>query len=172
MITVKDVLQNKPRGAFIYKIMYNKEIPFYVGMSLRDIQARFKTHMAKFYGEKKYPDRERCQEVVTEHEDLRFKCTGRQTHGYRTIREIFRKHDIDFDFFNINRGVFTKEENKSEYNLVGINLNYFKSLLKNKKTKIPSENIRELMEIIFTYYTCHHFDVSSLKSYEIIKSLD
>ena len=100
MITVKDVLQNKPRGAFIYKIMYNKEIPFYVGMSLRDIQARFKTHMAKYYGEKKYPDRERCQEVVTEHEDLRFKCTGRQTHGYRTIREIFRKHDIDFDFFN------------------------------------------------------------------------
>tara|TARA_B000000609_G_C24163458_1_gene345290 strand:- start:413 stop:913 length:501 start_codon:yes stop_codon:yes gene_type:complete len=100
MITVKDVLQNKPRGAFIYKIMYNKEIPFYVGMSLRDIQARFKTHMAKYYGEKKYPDRERCQEVVTEHEDLRFKCTGRQTHGYRTIREIFRKHDIDFDLFN------------------------------------------------------------------------
>jgi len=80
--------------------MYNKEIPFYVGMSLRDVQARFKTHMAKFYGEKKYPDRERCQEVVTEHQDLRFKCTGRQTHGYRTIREIFRKHDIDFDFFN------------------------------------------------------------------------
>ena len=100
MITVKDVLQNKPRGAFIYKIMYNKEIPFYVGMSLRDIQARFKTHMAKYYGEKKYPDRERCQEVVTEHADLRFKCTGRQTHGYRTIREIFRKHDIDFDLFN------------------------------------------------------------------------
>ena len=80
--------------------------------------------------------------------------------------------NIDFDFFNINRGVFTKEENKSEYNLLGINLNYFKSLLKNKKTKIPSENIRELMEIIFTYYTCHHFDLSSLKSYEIIKSLD
>ena len=80
--------------------------------------------------------------------------------------------NIDFDFFNINRGVFTKEENKSEYNLLGINLNYFKTLLKNKKTKIPSENIRELMEIIFTYYTCHHFDLSSLKSYEIIKSLD
>ena len=80
--------------------------------------------------------------------------------------------NIDFDFFNINRGVFTKEESKSEYNLLGINLNYFKSLLKNKKTKIPSENIRELMEIIFTYYTCHHFDLSSLKSYEIIKSLD
>jgi len=80
--------------------------------------------------------------------------------------------NIDFDFFNINRGVFTKEENKSEYNLFGINLNYFKTLLKNKKTKIPSENIRELMEIIFTYYTCHHFDLLSLKSYEIIKSLD
>ena len=50
MITVKTVLQSKPIGAFIYQIMYDKEIPFYVGMSLRDVQARFKTHMAKFYG--------------------------------------------------------------------------------------------------------------------------
>ena len=100
MITVKTVLQSKPIGAFIYQIMYDKEIPFYVGMSLRDVQARFKTHMAKFYGNKKYPDRDNCHEVVTEHQDLRFKCVGRQTHGYRTIREIFRKHDIDFDFFN------------------------------------------------------------------------
>ncbi len=100
MVTVKTVLQSKPTGAFIYQIMYNKEIPFYVGMTLRNVQARFKTHMAKFYGDKKYPDRDNCHEVVTEHQDLRFKCVGRQTHGYRTIREVFRKHDIDFDFFN------------------------------------------------------------------------
>ena len=50
--TVKEVLKGKPKGTFVYKIMYNEDIPFYVGMSLKGIQARFKTHMAKFYGEK------------------------------------------------------------------------------------------------------------------------
>ena len=77
----------------------------------------------------------------------------------------------DSDVIIITAGV-PRKPGMSRDDLLGINLNYFKSLLKNKKTKIPSENIRELMEIIFTYYTCHHFDLSSLKSYEIIKSLD
>ena len=55
--TVKQVLQEKPSGAFIYRIMYDSQIPFYVGISLKNLQARFKTHMAKFSGYKKYPDR-------------------------------------------------------------------------------------------------------------------
>ena len=64
--TVKDVLNEKPKGVFIYRIMYDNDIPFYVGMSLRDLQARFKTHMAKFSGYKKYPDRPKCMEMVFE----------------------------------------------------------------------------------------------------------
>lgn len=100
--TVKEVLKGKPQGAFVYKIMYNEDVPFYIGMSLKGIQARFKTHMAKFYGEKKYPGRPNCHEIICEHKDLSFKCVGRQTHGYRTIRELFKKNKIKFDLYNAN----------------------------------------------------------------------
>ena len=51
--------------------------------------------------------------------------------------------NIEFDYFNINHGVFTEQENILEYNLGGPNLKYFKKILQNKKTNIPSENVRE-----------------------------
>ena len=98
--TVKDVLNEKPKGVFIYRIMYDNDIPFYVGMSLRDLQARFKTHIAKFSGYKKYPDRPKCMEMVFESNELKFKCVGRQVYGFNEIRNIFNKHKIDFDMLN------------------------------------------------------------------------
>jgi len=98
--TLKEVLQTKPAGAFIYRIMYNDDIPFYVGISLRDIRARFKTHIAKFSGYKKYPDRPKCMEMVFESNELNFKCVGRQVYGYDQIRKIFDKHNIRFDMLN------------------------------------------------------------------------
>ena len=52
------------------------------------------------YGEKKYPDRPNCQEIVTEHQDLKYKCTGRQTHGYAEIRQLFKRLNINFDLYN------------------------------------------------------------------------
>jgi len=100
MTKVKDILAQRPKGAYIYRIMYNKDIPFYIGCTLSNVQARFKTHMAKFYGEKKYPDRPNCQEIVTEHQDLKYKCTGRQTHGYAEIRQLFKRLNINFDLYN------------------------------------------------------------------------
>ncbi len=100
--TVKEVLTQKPKGVFIYRIMYNDTIPLYVGMSLKDLQARFKTHIAKFSGYKKYPNRPKCMEMVFEHTDLNFKCIGRQVHGFSQIRNIFKKHKIKFDFLNAN----------------------------------------------------------------------
>lgn len=98
--TLKEVLQTKPAGAFIYRIMYNDDIPFYVGISLKNLQARFKTHMAKFSGYKKYPDRPKCMEMVFEHTDLNFKCVGRQVYGYSKIRDIFDQHNIKYDMLN------------------------------------------------------------------------
>jgi len=98
--TVKEVLNKKPKGVYIYRIMYDDKIPFYVGVSLKDIQARFKTHIAKFSGYKKYPNRPKCMEMVFEHKDLSFKCIGRQVHGFRQIRNIFDKNKIKFDFLN------------------------------------------------------------------------
>lgn len=100
MIKVKDILTQRPKGAYIYRIMYNADIPFYIGCTLSNVQARFKTHMAKYYGEKKHPDRPNCQEIICEHADLKFKCTGRQTYGYSQIRALFKRLNINYDLYN------------------------------------------------------------------------
>lgn len=98
--TVKDVLNSNPQGSYVYRIMFNDEIPFYIGITLKGVKARFKTHMAKFSGYKKYPDRPKCMEMVFESKDLGFKCIGRQTYGYNTIRSIFKKNKIKYDMLN------------------------------------------------------------------------
>ena len=120
MMTVKDILAQRPKGAYIYRIMYNADIPFYIGCTLSNVQARFKTHMAKFYGTKKYPDRPNCQEIVTEHQDLTFKCTGRQTHGYSEIRQLFKRLNIVFDFYNAD--VILEQYSEQSVDARGIDL--------------------------------------------------
>ena len=97
--TFREVLDHNPKGAYIYKIMFESNQTFYIGMTLSDLRARFKTHLAKWYGDKKYPDRPNCQEIVFEIVSLAkaYKCTGRQTHGYRQCREHFESYGIDFD---------------------------------------------------------------------------
>ena len=80
--------------------------------------------------------------------------------------------NINFNFFNIDKGVFTQNKNEENLNITGKNLFFFKSLLENKGVCIPKKNQRELLEMLFKYYSLHHFDLSNLKSYEIIKSLE
>ncbi len=98
--TVKEVLRTNPQGSYVYRIMFNDEIPFYIGITLKGVKNRFKTHMAKFAGYKKYPDRPKCLEMVFESKDLSFKCIGRQTYGYDTIRSILKKNNIKYDMLN------------------------------------------------------------------------
>lgn len=98
--TVKDVLLDNPQGSYVYRIMFNDSIPFYVGITLKGVKDRFKTHMAKFAGIKKYNDRPKCQEMVFESKELKFKCIGRQTYGYNAIRDILKKNKIKYDMFN------------------------------------------------------------------------
>ena len=80
--------------------------------------------------------------------------------------------NINFNFFNIDKGVFTQNKNEENLNITGKNLFFFKSLLENKEVCIPKKTQRELLEMLFKYYSLHHFDLSNLKSYEIIKSLE
>ena len=80
--------------------------------------------------------------------------------------------NINFNFFNIDKGVFTLNKNEENLNITGKNLFFFKSLLENSEVSIPKKNQRELLEMLFKYYSLHHFDLSNLKSYEIIKSLE
>ena len=80
--------------------------------------------------------------------------------------------NINFNFFNIDKGVFTQNKNEENLNITGKNLFFFKSLLENSEVSIPKKSQRELLEMLFKYYSLHHFDLSNLKSYEIIKSLE
>ena len=97
--TFHEVLDHNPRGAYIYNIMFEGNQSFYIGMTLGDLRARFKTHLAKWHGDKKYPDRPNCQEIVCEiiSQTKTYKCTGRQTHGYRQCRQHFESYGINFD---------------------------------------------------------------------------
>lgn len=99
--TVKEVLNGKFEGAYIYTIKFNTSTDFYIGITLRNVKARFKTHVAKCQGIKKYPDRPKCLEMVFEDKSqISFKCIGRQTFGYKTIREILEEENMDFDLLN------------------------------------------------------------------------
>ena len=80
--------------------------------------------------------------------------------------------NINFNFFNIDKGVFTLNKNEENLNITGKNLFFFKSLLENSEVSIPKINQRELLEMLFKYYSLHHFDLSNLKSYETIKTLE
>ena len=65
-MTFQEVLDLNPKGAYIYNIMFEDNQSFYIGMTLGDVRARFKTHLAKWHGDKKYPDRPNCQEIFVE----------------------------------------------------------------------------------------------------------
>ena len=80
--------------------------------------------------------------------------------------------NINYDFFNINNGVFTQNEIKGDYNLSGLNLEYFKKIIKKEKITIPSKNRKELIENMFNYFTCHHYNLSNIKSYNVIQALE
>ena len=80
--------------------------------------------------------------------------------------------NINYDFFNINNGVFTQNEIKGDYNLSGLNLEYFKKIIKKEKITIPSKNRKELIENMFNYFTCHHYNLSNIKSYNVIRALE
>ena len=99
--TVKEVLNSKFQGAYIYTIKFSPGTAFYIGITLRNVKARFKTHVAKFQGVKKYPDRAKCLEMVFEDKSqISFKCVGRQTFGYKTIRELLQEANLNFDLLN------------------------------------------------------------------------
>ena len=99
--TVKDVLNGNFEGAYIYTIKFSPGTAFYIGITLRNVKARFKTHVAKMQGIKKYPDRPKCLEMVFEDKSqINFKCIGRQTFGYKTIRALLEEENLNFDMLN------------------------------------------------------------------------
>ena len=80
--------------------------------------------------------------------------------------------NMNYNVFNINNGVFTNKEVPGQLNLKGTNLKFFKKIIKKEEVSIPSKNRRELIKNIFDYFTCHHYNLSDIKSYNVILSLE
>lgn len=79
--------------------------------------------------------------------------------------------NMHFDFFNLNNGIFTEENVSGELSLKGENLVYLKKIIKKEKVNIPAKNRQELIKNIFEYFTYHHYNLSNIKSYNVILSL-
>ena len=80
--------------------------------------------------------------------------------------------NMHFDFFNLNNGIFTEENVAGELSLKGENLAYLKKIIKKEKVNVPAKNRKELIENIFEYFTYHHYNLSNIKSYNVILSLE
>jgi DNA repair protein RecO (recombination protein O) len=79
--------------------------------------------------------------------------------------------NIDLPYFNLNSGNFTNIKNKNEEIIKGEVVNYFKRLIIKENVIIPYQSRRELIKILFRYYSIHHINLSNIKSYEVIESL-
>jgi DNA repair protein RecO (recombination protein O) len=80
--------------------------------------------------------------------------------------------NIDLPYFNLNSGNFTNIKNKNEEIIKGEVVNYFKRLIIKENVIIPYQSRQELIKILFRYYSIHHINLSNIKSYEVIESLN
>ena len=98
--TVKDVLNNRPKGSYVYRIYIDingTEVLFYLGITLSDLVQRFRAHVAKVVGEYKNPDKPKCMEMEYKDSRLTAKCVGRDVDNWKDMRELLKKYNIDVD---------------------------------------------------------------------------
>ena len=77
----------------------------------------------------------------------------------------------ELSYFNLNTANFTNIKNKNEEIIEGEILDYFKRLIIKEKVIIPYHRRKELIKILFRYYSIHHINLSNIKSYDVIESL-
>ena len=80
-------------------------------------------------------------------------------------------HDLNSNFFNMEKGVFSKEKIQGDYIMSGENLKYFKKLLVGENLKVPKKIKEQLLSLLLDYYKLHHHELIGLTSHEVIKSL-
>ena len=79
------------------------------------------------------------------------------------------KDNANKNIFDLENGCFTNQA--VYFNISGDNKEYFRCLLTNKEVSIPYKNRKELLKSLQKYYNLHHYNIESLKSYEVIESL-
>lgn len=81
------------------------------------------------------------------------------------------KENLDFPFFDLQNGCFTKSEFGHPHFIKGEELHNFKSLLLNNKIKLSYKERGDMLLILLDYYKLHHHELKNLKSHLVIQEL-
>ena len=81
------------------------------------------------------------------------------------------KDQIDGDYFNLEFGEFTNNQQQLNHFIKKDNSYYLRKLLENKDTNIPYKNRNEILLHLIQYYKLQHHELKNMTSHLIIESL-
>ena len=81
------------------------------------------------------------------------------------------KDQIDGDYFNLEFGEFTNNQQQLNYFIKKENSYYLRKLLENKDINIPYKNRNEILLHLIQYYKLQHHELKNMTSHLIIESL-
>ncbi|MEC7864219.1 MAG: recombination protein O N-terminal domain-containing protein [Bacteroidota bacterium] len=78
---------------------------------------------------------------------------------------------INKPFFNLESGEFSNKQSALKMCLDKEKSNYLKTLLNNEEALIPQEKKSELLKELLLFYRLHHYNLDSITSHLVIKTL-
>ncbi len=81
------------------------------------------------------------------------------------------KDQIDGDYFNLEFGEFTNNQQQLNYFIKKENSYYLRKLLENKDINIPYKNRNKILLHLIQYYKLQHHELKNMTSHLIIESL-
>ena len=81
------------------------------------------------------------------------------------------KEQIDGDYFNLEFGEFTNNQQQLNYFIKKENSYYLRKLLENKDINIPYKNRNKILLHLIKYYKLQHHELKNMTSHLIIESL-
>ena len=81
------------------------------------------------------------------------------------------KDQIDGDYFNLEFGEFTNNQQQLNHFIKKDNSYYLRKLLENKDINIPYENRNKILLHLIKYYKLQHHELKNMTSHLIIESL-
>lgn len=81
------------------------------------------------------------------------------------------KDQIDGDYFNLEFGEFTNNQQQLNYFIKKENSYYLRKLLENKDINIPYKNRNKILLHLIKYYELQHHELKNMTSHLIIESL-
>jgi len=81
------------------------------------------------------------------------------------------KDQIDGDYFNLEFGEFTNNQQQLNHFIKKDNSYYLRKLLENKDINIPYKNRNEILLHLIQYYKLQHHELKNMTSHLIIESL-